>query len=326
MVTKVDSAFHQIKETKQEDTPEYKEYRRRWYENPKTHTVGEFPIHLDLEGTPSCNLKCVFCYQSFDPLEKGFMEMDLFKKCIDEGVEKGLCSIKLQYRGETLLHPKVVEMVQYAKDKGVLEVMFNTNGMLLTEELSRKLINAGIDKIIFSIEGTDAETYEKLRIGAKWETVLNNIKALKRVKEELGSEKPITRAQMVATPELKDKVDEYAEFWSQYVDNIGIDEYLDYRQDMSTPTISKEFACPQFWQRLIVFWDGTIIPCCEERHGKLAVGNAKTESISDVWKGPKMQKLREKHLSGESHTIPSCATCISRKHIIDNHINKKESS
>ena len=39
----------------------YLEYRRRWMENPKNFMVEDFPIHLDIEVTNRCNLKCTFC-------------------------------------------------------------------------------------------------------------------------------------------------------------------------------------------------------------------------------------------------------------------------
>ena len=98
---------------------QFKEYRRRWHENPTNFIVDGFPIHLDIESTNACNLRCPFCATTFGnwgPHRKGLMDLSLFKKVIDEGVENGLCSIKLSLRGEPMLHPQLYEMVRYAKE------------------------------------------------------------------------------------------------------------------------------------------------------------------------------------------------------------------
>ena len=127
--TEIDPTFHLKLAKYEEQSAEYKDYRRRWNENPKNFIVDDFPIHVDLETTTSCNLKCFMCFQSFDPPKPLKMEFELFKKIIDEGVKKGVCSIKTQYRGEPLLDRRMPDMVRYAKKKGVMEIMFNTNSL-----------------------------------------------------------------------------------------------------------------------------------------------------------------------------------------------------
>ena len=66
---------------------------------------------LDLEATTHCNLKCFMCFQSYDAPKADIMDIKLFKKIIDEGFQKGLCSIKTQYRGERLLYTAMTEMI-----------------------------------------------------------------------------------------------------------------------------------------------------------------------------------------------------------------------
>jgi radical SAM protein with 4Fe4S-binding SPASM domain len=318
---KIDSNFRILESKKidSEQTEKYKEYRRKWNENPKGHIVEQFPIHIDLESTSCCNLKCIMCFQSFAPPEKGFMDFNLFKKIIDEGAEKGLCSCKLQYRGEPLLHPKIVEMVKYAKDKGILEVMFNTNATLLTEEMSRKLINAGIDKIICSIDGYTKEVYEKIRRGAKFESILNNIKTIQGLKKEMNSEKPIVRVQMVDTPENHHQIDEYKKFWSKIVEVVAIEDLQDYHNRTGKEyLVSRDFECQQLWQRIMVMWNGDITLCCGDLYGKLVLGNANKDSISKIWTSEKLNNFRKLHLNGESHKMKVCAECHYRNWYINN--------
>ena len=140
---------------------EYQKYRRNWIECPSKFILRDFPMHLDIETTSRCNLRCTFC-DKLPLLTKdrlGYIDLSLYKKIIDEGAEHHLWGVKLSYRGEPLLHKDIVEMVEYARRKGVLDVYFNTNGMLLTPIMSEKLIDAGLNRISISVEGTDPAAF-----------------------------------------------------------------------------------------------------------------------------------------------------------------------
>ena len=73
---------------------------------------------------------------------KGIMKMDLYKKIIDEAAANNVYSIKLSWRGEPLLNPNLVEMIKYAKKKGIKDVAFLTNAELLTDKKVRNLLKA----------------------------------------------------------------------------------------------------------------------------------------------------------------------------------------
>ena len=317
----IDPTFHLISAKDEDQTIEYREYRRRWNENPTNYIVEDFPIHLDLETITTCNLKCFMCFQSFDPPKPMKMELKLFKKNIDEGAKKGLCSIKTQYRGEPLLDKRMADMVRYAKDKGIIEVMFNTNATHLSEEMARALIEARLDKIICSVDGYTKKVYESVRIGANFESVLTNIKRLQSLKKSMGSKKPIVRVQMVDTPRNHHQIEGYIKFWGEIADHVGIEDMLDLEATEEDDTPSENFACAQLWQRLIVLADGDVLPCCRVLRGgneKLEVlGNAYKESLEDMWKGSRMTKLRTLHQEGRSHEIKMCRFCGLRKDIVE---------
>jgi len=320
--TIIDPTFHLIKKGYEQDSKSYEEYRQRWNENPKKYIAGDFPIHLDIESHTLCNLKCFMCFQSYDSPDYASIDMDLFKKVVNEGVQKGLCSVKTQYRGEPLLDSRMAEMVKYVKDGGVIEVMFNTNAQMLNKMIVIDLIKAGLDKIICSVDGCTKEVYESVRIGAKFETVLENIKNLQRLKKELDSKTPIVRVQMVDTPRNHFQIDEYIKFWGEIADQVAIEDMLDYNTtEDNTPM--ENFACAQLWQRLLILADGDVLPCCRATRGgneKLAVlGNIKETSISEIWQSDKLNILRELHKKGESHKIRMCKLCGLRKNF-----NKKE--
>lgn len=318
MKTEATFKYAKYTEAESEKTPEYKEYRRQWHENPKDDVVGKVPLHLDLESTSACNLKCVTCFQSFAPPPKGFMSMELYKKIIDEATSKGLYALKLMYRGESLLHPNIVEMVKYAKDKGVLEVMINSNCTLLTEEKAKGFIDAGLDKLICSVDGYEKETYEKIRRGAKFEVVLENIQRMQRLKKELGKDKPKLRVQMVDSPANHHQIDGYIHFWGRIADEVGIEDMNDWTDKKLTHVVaSKEFKCPMPWQRLIVHFNGKVSICCGNIYGKLIAGDLNTQTVEEVWNGEVMQKLRKLIKEGKSHCVHICSECGFRGTVIN---------
>lgn len=288
--------------------PRYLEYRRRWMQNPRDFVLEDFPIHLDVEATNRCNLKCTFCDKLpyLRPHELGFIDYDLFTSVIDQGAEHNLCSIKLSYRGEPLLHPRLAEMVGYAKKKGVLDVYFNTNGMLLNEARSRAFFEAGLDRISVSVEGTDAAAFERNRVGASFEVIKRNLEQLMALREQLGLAHPKVRVQTVALPGID--FDEYGRYWSAYSDETAAIDYKE-ANERDTGLVAEDWACPQLWQRMTIEWDGRVIPCNNDDYRHLSPGNVSDMSVADCWQAPVVRHARELHMAGRSHELLSCSGC-----------------
>ncbi len=294
------------------------EYRRRWYEFPNNSIVGEFPIHLDIEATNACNLHCPFCattFKNWGPYKKGFLDLSLFKRIINEGIDNGLYSVKLSLRGEPLLHPNITEMISYAKKRGIIDIYFNTNATLLDENKINQLIDSGLDRISISFEGISKEVYERYRVGAKYEVVVGNIKNLRTIRDKRGLSYPQIRLQTVLLPELKERFPQYVQFWQDIADEVS---YLDARHEQPTDEhkgLVANWACPFLWQRMVIFWDGTLLPCL--MHGiddfnLMSLGNVKEVTIKEMWQGKKVSQYRELHQSGRTHKIEACDRCSYR--------------
>ena len=287
---------------------EYREYRREWLENPANFIVRDFPLHLDVEITSRCNLRCTFCDKL--PLlskdQQGDMSLAQYKKIIDEGRAGRLWGLKLSYRGESLLHPDVVEMVAYAKANGVLDIYFNTNGMLLSESLSLQLMDAGLDRISISVEGTDPVAFERERRGANFQRILQNLDRLVSLRTQKGLAHPQVRVQTVKFPDLD--LEDYRHFWLQHADEVAAVDYKD-----STNRVKglewRDWACPQLWQRMTIEWSGAIMPCNNDDYRRLCVGNAQEKSIAACWHDPVVQRARALHQRGESHRVEACNGC-----------------
>jgi len=299
--------------------PEYQEYRKKWNEYPKRRIVNDFPLHVDIESTNACNLRCIMCPRNFMTEKIGYMEWALFEKIIDEGAEYQLPSIKLNYRGEPLLHPRLPEMVAYAKKKGIIEVQFNTNGLSLNEKKTGELLDAGLDRMIFSVDGATKETYERIRTGSNYERVVNNIKALVKTRNERGLKRPLVRVQMVKMKENEHEIEDFLKMWMPVANRVAISIE---REPMGVRKEVEHFPCPQIWQRLMVCWDGEVRMCCGDWEGEIVLGNANESTIYELWHSEKLNEIRQLHSQGRFNEIPVCARCEVNTSRIDSGIQR----
>lgn len=290
------------------DKSQFKEYRKKWDEWPRNFYVGEFPLFLDIEVTNECNLHCPFCQYAGmrGKVKKGRITTGIIKKIIDEGADHGLYGVKFNIWGEPLLHPKIHEFVKYAKQKGLIDVYFNTNAMLLDEGASRKLIAAGLDRISISFEGYTKSVYEKYRVGSNYEKVLSNIENLQALKKKLEVKYPKIRVQTVMLPDLENSFQEYRDFWALRADEVG---FLDYEDINVKEGIRHSWACPQIWQRMGIWWDGTLSPCNKDFKALLSLGNVRDISIKEAWNCKKLNSLRQAHKNGKAFEVSTCDTC-----------------
>jgi radical SAM protein with 4Fe4S-binding SPASM domain len=122
---------------------------------------------------------------------------------------------------------------------------------------------------------------------------------------------------MVDTPLNHHTLQDSIGFWSKIADKVGVSTMIDYAMKEEDGSPLPNWACSQLWQRLFVLADGDVVPCCSGVAGgntKLCVlGNAYDDSISDIWVGARLEKIRELHKTGNSHKITMCAKCDLRK-------------
>lgn len=298
--------------------PAFMEYRRQWRDNPRDCIVAPFPLHLDIETTNACNLRCPHCAATgngWGAPGKGFMQMALFRKILEEATREGVKCLKFSLRGEPLIHPQIIEMIQETARAGIPDFYFNTNGMLLSPEIASALIDAGLPRISISVDGWDRQSFNAFRLGAEYEVVCANIASLMNLRRQRNSVFPQVRVQAVMLPEFKPHWPEYHDHWSGIVDEVG---YLDAREEgpeFDHRGIITSFKCPFLWQRMVVLWDGTVLPCLA--HGvanvtPLTLGNAGEETIKTLWTSHLSSQLRKLHCDGLSHRHPSCDECSFR--------------
>jgi radical SAM protein with 4Fe4S-binding SPASM domain len=293
---------------KQGNIRKYLLNRYRWYCYPKMGKVSPFPLHVDIETTAKCNLRCPMCpsrHLSQDEYAKyGHMDFALFKKLVDECARNRVFSIRLSWRGEALITPNFAEYVRYAKViKKIPNVSFLTNGSLLKGKLAEKLIDYGLDYISVSIDGLK-DIYEVIRHPVKFDTVYNNLKTFKMLKNKKGKSKPAIRITTLWPAIAKNPQAFYSEM-RPVCDKIVSNPLKDYSL---TEPIKEHFICQFPWERLFVTFGGDVQPCSNTKD-TFIIGNAHDSSLREIWYGKKMRELRHKHSKGRRIELFPCNRC-----------------
>lgn len=141
------------------------------------------PIIANIEITTYCNLNCKFCARSRLKKANQHMPLNLFENIL--GLLPSIYKIVLVGLGEPLIHPQIVDFVKYAKSQQK-QVGLVTNGMLLKPQLSKELLQAGLDSIAFSIDGADVNLSSLVRQGTNFQQMIHNIKEFITIAKNTG--------------------------------------------------------------------------------------------------------------------------------------------
>ncbi len=288
-----------------------------------------YPLSLSLEPVNVCNLNCPQCPVGTNSLQrqKGKMDLELFKKIIDES-GKYLLNLFLYFQGEPFLNNDIFKMIEYANAKNIVTVT-STNGHYFTKENVSELINSGLDIIIISLDGTTQEVYEKYRRGGNLDKVIEGIKLLVDEKEKTKSNKPFIELQFIVfshnehqmrefislAKELK--VDMYS-FKSAQIYNYQTDTYLLPKNQKYSRYIFKngewqlkwkiKNRCPRLWNSSVVTWDGFVLPCCFDKDAKYSFGNIKNQNLKEIIANEKFKKFAKTVLTNRK-SIDICNNC-----------------
>jgi radical SAM protein with 4Fe4S-binding SPASM domain len=246
--------------------------------------------------------------------DKGYMDMALYKKLVNEAAPF-VFDINLAHRGESLLHPQIIEAITYAKKNG-LYTRLHTNGSLLTEDLSRQVIQVGLDRLSFSFDGYEKQTYEKIRIGGDFDKTVSNIVRFLEIKKEVRSKKPFTAIEVISFNEPDKQASHEAKntFHKQFenlpLDSIVMKELHNWAGQIDKGRRGKKYTiCPFPWNALIICWDGAVLPCTQDFFGGFIVGNANESSLKEIWNGKEMRFIREKLATKNIEELKTCSEC-----------------
>ncbi|HLG71774.1 MAG TPA: radical SAM protein [Chloroflexota bacterium] len=286
-----------------------------------------------MEVTTRCNLVCTFCsHSSLEKDQKGNMDLDVYRSVIAEGERYGTPATNLNGLGEPMLVRQLPEMLAYAKERGFVDVMFHTNGTIMTEGHARALIESNLDKIIFSVDSPDKATYEQMRIRGKYDRVLSHVRLFAAMREAMGRSTPLIRTTMVVTDKTVHQVPDFVKLWKPLADQITLQD-LTWRskaldtgewsnsEQSAVPADMDEirqksiehkvsFVCPYLYQSSYTFWNADVIPCSNPNaRTHMVMGQIGPRTMHQVWHGKTYRDIRGLHASGKWYEHPVCRDC-----------------
>lgn len=291
-------------------------YRRLWRLAGEHAVLTDFPMHLDIELSAVCNLRCEHCFQN-GLLEGrlGLMSRGLFTRIIDEGRERGLCAVKLQVRGESFLHPELFAFIAYAKDAGIMDVQITTNATLLDAAAIERTLQSGLDGIIFSFDRHHAESHRRRR--GDYLAIEEGIRAFLAARARHGRSAPWVRVQASVAESDPGACSAYREHLLErfpLAESVAVNRLHDFSYERdSYPDLHRNYRllpCNYPMQRLAVFWDGAVTVCCMDYNNRFALGDARAQTIAGIWLSPALARFRERQLAGRRRQMPVCGACL----------------
>ncbi|MFW5916063.1 MAG: radical SAM/SPASM domain-containing protein [Bacteroidota bacterium] len=288
------------------------------------------PYSLSIEPTNHCNLNCPECPSGCGQLARarGFMNIRLYQKILDETADH-LIWLMLYFQGEPFLHQDIGAMVRYAKEKNIYTCI-STNGHFLTPENCRKIISAGTDRIIVSLDGADQGTYAKYRINGSLQKVKVGIEHLSREKYKLRAKNPLIVIQTLVFKHNQHQLDEI----KKMANHLGADrisfksaqiynysnksalipdfrKYSRYRKNADGRLYLKnklKNRCFRIWNSCVVTFDGHMLPCCFDKKGEYPLSNLAEQNFEAGWKSRNFRAFRKKILINRK-TMHICRNC-----------------
>jgi len=275
-------------------------------------TSLERPPILVIELTSKCNLHCTMCGKDNSTRVKEHMNFELFKQIVNDAKESNINAFQLSYYGESTLYPKLIEAINYLKEKIPNSfISLNTNGLTLTPQFIKNLLDTNINSIVISIEGNNKEEYEAIRVGASWNLLRKNIKKLREM-IDVGNYP--TKIGIMGLNVDKIYIDQelYVKTWGEYSNTIFTRNTKELNAKIKEPTFHKLLPCRKLFGEMVIMTSGEVTRCDYDWEGKVSYGNVKDSNILELWNNPTLRQIRQKHLLGQKRKIDFCDSCTYR--------------
>ena len=275
----------------------------------------DFPAVIGIDPTTRCDLNCSFCGPRRAGLPDGKFSLELYGRIIGESLRHGLRQMLILHNsGEPLLNPDIYEMIALAKrEKAARVVQFSTNGLNLTRENAAKLIEAGLDGLVISVDAATRGDYAELKGRDCLEKVIENARGLMEEKRRRKSSTPWVSAKMVRRRGKEDTFPRFLEFWSGIVDEAALTPFSNWGGAVdyggTEPIPRKRFACHFLWYYPAIQWDGTVYCCCAGTEPAAVIGNVNEKSLAEIWRDEPLARLRGFHLEREYDRADPCRDC-----------------
>ena len=275
------------------------------------------PSVIMIENTNCCNSQCVMCPREKLTRKPGFMDFGLFEKIIKEASSMSRKPVThLHGFGEPLLDTLLSERIELAKGCGIKHTYIVTNASLLFPETSRKIINAGLDKMKISFYGTDEESYNTTMRRLDFKTTFQNIIDFLRIRKELKRNNPQLTLQYIPHETNNAGTEEFRVLWSSLIDRnagdrLNITSLHNYGGGRAYNRVEKKIVSVCFypWTAMSVLCDGRVATCCMDYNGAQVMGDINSQTVVEIWNGHVLSSVRRKFGKREYSEFPTCMSC-----------------
>jgi hypothetical protein len=168
--------------------------------------------------------------------------------------------------GEALVDRGLVEKVRYAKQAGIREVGMISNGSLITDDVARGLVEAGMDAINISLDAAGKDVFESTRVGLKYDQVIAGIERLLHYRDASGKRRPKLILSFVRQNNSNEE-QAFIEQWGKRADKIHITDLHNWAGTLNAES-DVNYPCYRPWLTLTVLWDGRVSLCCADFDGR----------------------------------------------------------
>ncbi len=298
---------------------QYKERISEFHNTEGLKIYSEYPIKgLHIELSNICNHQCLFCANRKMSRKKGFMDESFLKRILQEAYEEGFRDVGYYANGEPFVSPELDKYIGWAKQIGYSYVYIDTNGSAEFGKI-KKAIDAGLDSIKFSINGTEPHNYRLIHGRDDFDRVMENLKKTYDYKKKLNRSLNVY-VSMAVTRYIEDSVDRFADYCRQYCDDLVtnsviemggyIGEELKYLQTQKNVDFNRSMTIPCYllWNSLFITYEGYATACCADFQNYLVYADLNQTSLKDAWNNEVIMGMRKKHLEGNIADLP-CLTC-----------------
>ena len=288
------------------------------------------PLGISIEPTNNCNLECPECPTGLKILtrSKGEIDIDLYKKLMAE-ISPYLYTSIFYFQGEPFLNAKIFEMIKFATKKGVYCIT-STNGHFINTSNANKIIESGLNRLIFSIDGISQEVYQQYRVNGSLLKVINATKVVVETKKRMKSKTPKIIFQFLVTAKNEHQINDAKKLAKELkVDKIEFKTAQIYDFENGNPLIpanekysrytkktdgswaiksQQKNQCWRMWTNPVVTVSGDVVPCCFDKDAKYKMGNLKQNSFKEIWNSEAYKNYRSQILINRK-AIDICTNC-----------------
>lgn len=275
---------------------------------------GMLPDLMTVESTSVCNLRCVFCPYDEMTRKKGHMSLAEFERFLSAQCGH-VSSLGLHHFGEPFLNPELPGFVEVCAVRGVRTTV-SSNMTRTNEEIARAVLQAGLSRLIISIDAVRPETYAGLRVRGDFLDVVANTRMFGRLKTDLGAD-CFVEVQFIVTPENSHERENFSQIWqgTPGINQVTIRDERTHagqrvRHGSYVVRSGTRQPCRYLWESVVILRNGDVVPCCKDFDGKMVLGNVfEKDTLASIWNGERMTALRQAHVHQQWESLPLCKSC-----------------